>query len=163
MATWNDADFLSSILTNALTACSAALTTASRPVARALIYPGLPVADCEQLATWPSLSYSLSGVSQLNEPIARRPQRVIMHVNLVLYRCISTGRNGKPPTAADIGADGVGYATDMWILQKAVTDGLRSGTIGVLGCPVGLVQPWLPTEAAGGFSSMSSVIEVGLS
>lgn len=151
-------DFLTTVLDNLVTI----FQTGSRPVDRAVIFPGQPAWDCEQLAIWPRLRVATAPTTTSSNKLGPAFAHVL-DIGILLNRCIVTHENNTIPTMETVTLDGVAYATDMWLLQRAVTNGVKDGTLlGDMSCRSVKANPVLPALPQGGFSAMTTTIEVTL-
>jgi len=162
--TFVDPDHVSLLLDGALTSVNAALTTAGRPVARVVRFPGGPPSwDCEMLAAWPRLTSGGIG-TQPNQRIMHRAVKHVLTLNILLLRCTAAvNEDTGLPSAIEVDADGDAYATDMWVLHRTLVLGCLDGTLFAAGsCSEAHSSGVLPQAPQGGLSAMTSTIEVTL-
>lgn len=160
MSALDDPNFLPDLLDGVLAVISNALIAAGRPIDRVFISPGPASGDCSQLACWSQTRVVNPGTLTDLKPI-RSPIRHAVDVNVLLTRCISSAAEGMPGAAA-IEVDGRGFATDMFTLQRALTLGVQTGTLGLGNCTVARLNPVIPQPPQGGLSGMTTILEVAL-
>lgn len=162
MTTFSDADYLSSVLDDVLNAGDAALTAAGRPVSVLVKSPGIPSWDCEGLYVWPRTFTAGLDLTQ-NARAMQRQVKIAAAVNVLLIRCITSVTNSGIPDATVVDSDGNGFAIDMWALQRGYVEAALDGTLfTTVGCVIARMQPIMPATPQGGFSGMTTTIEVAL-
>lgn len=160
MSDLTDPTFLPSLLDGVLTAVSNALAAAGRPVDRVFKSPGPASWDCSQLCCWSQTRVVNPGTQ--TDPFSQRRQlRHVVDVTILLTRCISSVSEGMPGAAA-IDADGEGFATDQFTLQRALTEGVRTATLVPGGCTVGRLNGVIAQPPQGGLSGMTTILEVAV-
>lgn len=158
---FTDPGFVSGIIDRLLSEVDAALTAAGRPTGRVHRFPGIPSWDCQGLYGWPQLRVGGPG-TQTDGRQQRQQRRHILDVNVLLLRCVTTITDSGIPAVAVVDADGDGYATDMWVLERAMSAAVRNGDLIPDTCTVGRVNPVTPQSPSGGLSGMLTSLEIGL-
>lgn len=159
---FTDPDYVADLLDTVLATASAALLAAGRPIDKVSKFYGIPSWDCEQLVAWPSLR--VSGLeTQSDSKAMRRQVKYTLDINVLLLRCVTALTGTGIPSTATVDLDGLGYATDMWALQRAFALGIIQGTLFPSGtCTVARVLPINAQNPGGGLSAMQLTIEVNL-
>lgn len=157
---FTDPDYLADILTEILDVISDALTAAGRPVDRVLRSPGVPAWDCGLLAVYPRVRV-VSNETNTDPRAMRKQIRHNLDVNVLLTRCLTSVKEGVP-TATQVDADGAGFATDMWIVERALTVASQQSAFLPGGCTIARLNPVIPASPQGGYSGMTTTLEVAL-
>lgn len=157
---FTDPDYTAGILQAVLDLLATALDDADRPVARTFRSPGVPSWDCGQLAVW-SQARSMGPETNTDRKAITKQARHGLDINILLTRCLTSTASGMP-TAEQVDADGEGYATDQWIIQRALYSAARDSTFLPGGCMVARLNPVTPASPQGGYSGMTTTLEVAL-
>lgn len=159
---YNDADYVSQILDVFLNAVGTELTNAGRTIDRLVKFSGTPSWDCEMVAVWPALRTAVKGTSTAANPIGAAIKHVA-DINLLLLRCVTSAEDENPiPPQATVDADGEGYATDMWLVQRALVQAAAGGGILNTGCTEIRFNPVRVFPPAGNLSAFQLTTEVTL-